>query len=82
MTVRRTIRAAGRAVPLISACLAGPRQAEACAVCFAGGESSILQGSATGMFALLGVTLTMLAAFAVFFLTLASRARRARDVER
>lgn len=53
-----------------------PRAAFACPVCFGASDGPMLQGSNMGILALLVVTVTMLGAFAAFFVSLARRASR------
>jgi hypothetical protein len=59
--------------------LSVPRAALACPVCFGQSDSPMAQGVNMGIFFLLGVVGCVLAAFAVFFLYLARRARAFAD---
>ena len=61
------------------ASLAVPRLVSACPVCFGATDGPMLQGSNTGILALLLVTLAVLGAFGMFFRNLARRARNAVD---
>ena len=59
--------------------LAMPRAALACPVCFGQSDSPMAKGVNMGIFFLLGVVGLVLAAFAVFFVYLARRARMFAD---
>ncbi|MGE0448282.1 MAG: hypothetical protein AB7Q29_01725 [Vicinamibacterales bacterium] len=72
-------RTGATAIAVAATLLFDTRDAAACAVCFGPGESGMLQGTALGMLALLAVTLTVLAAFAAFFVQLARRAAQVED---
>lgn len=58
----------------VAAFFLGPGVALACPVCFGATDGPMLQGSNTGILALLVVTLAMLGAFGLFFLHLMRRA--------
>lgn len=47
-----------------------PRLAEACPICFGGGDSGLLDGARAGVLAMAGVTVGVLAALARWFLKL------------
>ncbi len=59
----------------LSVVLLTPRAAFACPVCFGAGDDPMVSGSNMGIAVLLGVTVAMLVAFALFFLELRRRAR-------
>jgi hypothetical protein len=59
-----------RIVLCASAALLLPRVADACPICFGGGDSALLHGARLGVLAMAAVTLGVLAAFARWFLTL------------
>jgi hypothetical protein len=61
--------------------LAVPRAALACPVCFGQSDSPMAWGTKAGVFFMLGVTISVLAAFAGFFLYLMRRAKSAADAE-
>jgi hypothetical protein len=53
----------------------------ACPVCFTGDDPVTRDSLTAGIGVLLGVTVVVLLCFAIFFITLARRARRAQAVE-
>lgn len=53
-----------------------PRLAEACPICFGGGDSGLLDGARAGVLAMAGVTVSVLAALARWFLKLRQLQRR------
>lgn len=53
-----------------------PRLAEACPVCFGGGDSALLDGARAGVLAMAGVTAGVLAGLARWFLKLRQLQRR------
>lgn len=57
--------------------LAVPRAALACPVCFGQSDSPMAWGTKMGIFFMLGVTVSVLAAFACFFIYLMRRAKLA-----
>ncbi len=57
------------------ACLAAPRAAVACPVCFGQSDSPMAWGANAGIFFMLGVTGVVLASFAGFFVYLMRRAQ-------
>jgi hypothetical protein len=61
--------------------LAVPRAALACAVCFGQSDSPMAWGAKMGVFFMLGVTVSVLAAFAAFFIYLMRRAKLTADSE-
>ena len=61
--------------------LAVPRAALACPVCFGQSDSPMAWGTKAGVFFMLGVTISVLAAFAGFFIYLMRRAKFAADTE-
>ena len=61
--------------------LAVPRAALACPVCFGQSDSPMAWGTKMGVFFMLGITVSVLAAFAAFFIYLMRRARLAADSE-
>jgi hypothetical protein len=63
----------GRIVVCTVTTLLAPRIASACPVCFGATDGAMMQGSSMGIFALLVVTVGMLAAFGGFFVHLARR---------
>ena len=67
---------------LITLAMAGvPRVALACPVCFGQSDSPMAQATNMGIFVMLGVTVSVLAAFAYFFVYLMRRAKLASDSE-
>lgn len=62
-----------RVVAAVALVAAASRDALACPVCFGLADGPLAQGSNLGIFALLGVTLGMLGAFAAFFYYLRRR---------
>ncbi len=63
---------------LIGATVLAPGTASACPVCYGALEGPIADAVNLAIFALLGVTLTVLGGFAAFFIHLAKRARALR----
>jgi hypothetical protein len=63
------------------AAVAVPRAALACPVCFGQSDSPMAVGTNMGIFFMLGVTVSVLAAFAAFFIYLMRRAKLAVDNE-
>ena len=61
--------------------LAVPRAALACPVCFGQSDSPMAWGTRAGVFFMLGVTVSVLAAFAGFFVYLMRRAKLTRESE-
>jgi len=61
--------------------LAVPRVALACPVCFGQSDSPMAWGTKMGVFFMLGVTVSVLAAFAGFFIYLMRRAKLTPDSE-
>jgi hypothetical protein len=61
--------------------LAVPRAALACPVCFGQSDSPMAWGTRMGVFFMLGITVSVLAAFAAFFIYLMRRAKLAADDE-
>jgi hypothetical protein len=61
--------------------LAVPRVALACPVCFGQSDSPMAWGTRMGVFFMLGVTVSVLAAFGCFFIYLMRRAKLAPDDE-
>ena len=55
--------------------VAAPRAALACPVCFGQSDSPMVWGTKAGVFFMLGVTVSVLAAFAGFFIYLMRRAK-------
>ena len=68
--------AARTATITLAVLLAGRGVAWACPVCFGASDSPMAQGMNAGIFVLLGVTATMLAAIAVVGWRVAARVRR------
>jgi hypothetical protein len=62
-----------------AALLAVPRIALACPVCFGQSDSPMAKGVNMGIFVLLGVIVSVLAAFAAFFVYLVRRSRMFAD---
>ncbi len=60
--------------------LAVPRVALACPVCFGQSDSPMAWGTNMGVFFMLGVTVSVLAAFAGFFIYLMRRAKHLENV--
>jgi hypothetical protein len=75
----------GRFLQIAAAVLAGllalPALAAACPVCFGQSDSPAAQAVNMGILILLGVTMSVLVAFAAFFVYLARRARLHREAE-
>src|SRR5947209_4712706 len=71
-----------RRVLLTVLVIAVPRVALACPVCFGQSDSPMAWGTKIGIFFMLGLTVSMLAAFAAFFIYLMRRAKLAADNER
>jgi hypothetical protein len=65
-----------RAVLAFAGTLLLPRLAEACPICFGGGDSGLLDGARAGVLAMAGVTVGVLAALARWFLKLRQLQRR------
>jgi hypothetical protein len=59
-----------------------PSAALACPVCFGQSDSPMAWGTKMGIFFMLGLTVSVLAAFAAFFIYLMRRAKLAADNER
>lgn len=67
---------ARRVLAALSACLALPRVAFACPVCFGNSDAPMAIATNTGVIFMLGVVVLVLAAFASFFIYLIRRANR------
>jgi len=65
-----------RVLAALSACLALPRVALACPVCFGNSDAPMAIATNTGVIFMLGVVVLVLAAFASFFIYLIRRANR------
>jgi hypothetical protein len=65
-----------RVLATLSACLALPRVALACPVCFGNSDAPMAIATNTGVIFMLGVVALVLAAFASFFVYLIRRANR------
>ncbi len=63
-----------RLIPGVVMVLVASAQALACATCFGRSDSPLAEGMNMGILVLLGVILTVLAGFVVFFVFLARRA--------
>jgi hypothetical protein len=61
--------------------IGGSSTAFACPVCFGAEETTIVDATKLGVFALLGITLTVQGAFFGFFLYLRKRAKQIADVD-
>ena len=70
-----------RRLLLTVSALAVPRVALACPVCFGQSDSPMAWGTRMGVFFMLGVTVSVLAAFACFFIYLMRRAKLTPDSE-
>ena len=66
---------------IILAIVAAPRAAFACPVCFGQSDSPMALATNTGVFFMLGVTVSVLGAFAWFFIYLMRRAKLTPDNE-
>jgi hypothetical protein len=53
----------------------------ACPVCFGAEETAMIDGAKLGVLVMVGITLTVQAAFITFFLYLRKRAKRIADVD-
>src|SRR5687767_5914045 len=78
LRARALVRITGIAAILT---IALPAVAAACPVCFGQSDSPAAQAVNTGILILLGVTMSVLVAFAAFFVYLARRAKRYREAE-
>jgi hypothetical protein len=76
--VERLVQIAGTA---LASLLALPALAAACPVCFGQSDSPAAQAVNMGILILLGITMSVLVAFAAFFVYLARRARLHREAE-
>ena len=65
-----------RVLAALSACLALPRVALACPVCFGNSDAPMAIATNTGVIFMLGIVVVVLAAFASFFIYLIRRANR------
>lgn len=66
---------------MTAALVAAPRALWACSVCFGQSDSPMARGTNMGIFLMLGITVTMLVAFASFFIYLARRVRMFEDAD-
>ena len=66
---------------IVLAIVAAPRAAFACPVCFGQSDSPMALGTKVGVFFMLGVTASVLAGFAGFFIYLMRRAKLVADYE-
>jgi len=66
---------------VIAVVLGGSSSVFACPVCFGAEETSIVNGTKLGIFALLAITLVVQGGFAGFFFYLYKRAKRIADID-
>ena len=71
----RKVMAVAAGVTVVAMTLAAPRVSWACPVCFGDPNSPMAIGASWGILLLLGVTVSVLCAFAGFFLYLMKRSR-------